>query len=55
MVGGEFSPNVGKSPNHNTNSFLIADARVFNYGYADAMTIVLSFHLCLESFLINLK
>jgi hypothetical protein len=26
MVGGEFSPNVGKSPNHNTNSFSIVDA-----------------------------
>jgi hypothetical protein len=36
MVDGEFSPNVGKSPNHSINSFSIADAGGFNCTYASA-------------------
>jgi hypothetical protein len=36
MVDGEFSPNVGKSSNHSTSSFSIADAGDFNCAYASA-------------------
>jgi hypothetical protein len=36
MVDGEFSPNVGKSPNQNNSSFSIADVRGFQCAYASA-------------------
>jgi hypothetical protein len=36
MVDGEFSPNVGKSSNHDTSPFSIADAGGLNCSYASA-------------------